>query len=91
MQKGSWYYINGAGDKPIAPIGGPGCLGAGNAGFINDDLAGACWAVHAAPVIIGPSWMSVHAGFEFVNALYRSFGTLPSVATRAGLQGPVVT
>ena len=79
-------YFNGVGDKPEAPIGGTGCLG-GGAGYINDDAAAACWAVHAAPIIIGNSWMSVHAAAEFINALYRSFGSLPSVTTRANLPG----
>lgn len=73
-----------------APIGGPGCLG-GGAGYINDIAAAACWSVHAAPVIIGDNWMSVHAGFSFVNMLYRSFAEQPAVATLTGLEGPVVT
>lgn len=81
-------YFNSPGSE-YGPIGGPGCLG-GGAGYINDDAAAACWAVHAAPVIIGDTWMSVHAGFSFVNMLYRSFGEQPSVATLAGLEGPIV-
>jgi hypothetical protein len=72
-----------------APIGGTGCLG-GEAGYINDDAAAACWAVHAAPVIINNTWMSVHAGFSFVNMLYRSYGEQPAVATRVGLPGPYI-
>lgn len=73
-----------------ADIGGTGCLGAGS-GFINDDCAAACWSVHAAPVIINDTWMSVDAGFQFINMLYRSFGNQPSVSCKLDLEGPIVT
>jgi hypothetical protein len=81
-------YFNFSGPMPIAPIGSAGCL-SGGAGYINDDAAAACWAVHAAPVIIRNSWMSVHAGFSFVNMLYRSYGEQPAVSILAGLPGPL--
>lgn len=73
-------YFSATFSKEAAPIGSTGCLGLGS-GYINDDAAAACWAVHAAPVIIGPSWMSVHAAAEFINMLYRSYGSQPAVPT----------
>lgn len=88
MEGGRTNYFYGPGYK-AALLGGVGCADAPQ-GWINDDSAGACWAVHASPVIIENNWMSVHAGFSFVNMLYRSYGEQPPVATLLGLEGVVV-
>lgn len=79
-------YFSGSGSAG-APKGGPGC-GDQSSGHVNDIIGKGCWKVSGQPVIIGDTYMSVHAGFECCNFNFRTDTTSSPVPMLAALPGP---
>lgn len=67
-----------------------GCGGL-SAGFINDVIAGMCWAVSGEKVLIEDLVHSIHAGFEVCNFNFRADVTAAPIPNKAKLPGPYST
>lgn len=69
-------------------IGAPGCGDLAPAGgWINDQAAMGCWVVKGPTIPIGPTWVSIMAAAEIINAAFSTDATQLPVSNFVFLQG----